>query len=287
MVVHYNTLKNSDAGRDKIKLTGMEDALRTISNVCSPTDRPISELSDIFLPPAAIADTLSDSGQGLPETDRIVRMTLFPRDTGVVSIKTLEQKHFPGRVSIGDISADGFPDILITVHYENGTDTARILLNCPCQKSVCGSAAQLSRRRMFSAYAASVEKFIVDDIDMDDSILKSVFEGRLDRLNFTDIGDDFRIVGDEFMTMLNSVKGVQYAVFFDLMEDSTIDILLITDKVQASGETGSAIKAIFNNIDMSNFFLKVRMITDELTANQVMSASFRCVITLLNDRKII
>ena len=38
---------------------------------------------------------------------------------------------------------------------------------------------------------------------------------------------------------------------------------------------------------MANYFLKVRMVSDELLATQVMSASMRCVITLLNDRKII
>ena len=43
----------------------------------------------------------------------------------------------PGRVSIGDISADGFPDIIMTMRYENGTEQAHILLNSPCQKNQC------------------------------------------------------------------------------------------------------------------------------------------------------
>ena len=66
-----------------------------------------------------------------------------------------------------------------------------------------------------------------------------------------------------------------------------MDMLIVTDKSLPSGETGTALKAIFNNIDLSNFFLKVRMISDEQTATQVMAASMRCVITLLNDRKIV
>ena len=28
----------------------------------------------------------------------------------------------PGRVSIGDISADGFPDVLMTMRFDNGTE---------------------------------------------------------------------------------------------------------------------------------------------------------------------
>ena len=71
------------------------------------------------------------------------------------------------------------------------------------------------------------------------------------------------------------------------MEDSSVDILLVTASQLPSGEPATKLKAIYNNIDMSNYFIKVRMITDELIATQVMSASMRCVVTLLNDRKII
>ena len=72
------------------------------------------------------------------------------------------------------------------------------------------------------------------------------------------------------------------------MEDSSVDILMVTEKqVSDGGATGTQLKAIYNNIDMSNYFIKVRMISDETLATQVMSASMRCVVTLLNDKKII
>lgn len=62
---------------------------------------------------------------------------------------------------------------------------------------------------------------------------------------------------------------MQYAVFFDLMEDSSVDILLVS---QPPGESTTKLNAIFNNIDLSNYFLKIRMITDEIVGTQVMSA---------------
>ena len=126
----------------------------------------------------------------------------------------------PSRVSIGDISADGFPDIMLTVHYENGTDRSHILLNSPCQKSVCSEAARRSRRRIFKASSEGVEKFIADDEELSESVLINVFEGHLDRLKDTDSGDDFRLMGEEFSSILSGDQNVQYAVFFDLMEDS-------------------------------------------------------------------
>jgi len=92
---------------------------------------------------------------------------------------------------------------------------------------------------MFTKTANSFEKFLVDDEDLDDSILNSVFEGRFERLNFTDSGDDYRFMGEEFGTLLLDYTEVQYAVFFDLMEDSSVDILLVSNIQQASGETGT------------------------------------------------
>ena len=66
--------------------------------------------------------------------------------------------------------------------------------------------------------------------------------------------------------------------------------MLVTEKnlpKEHEGPPKTQIQAIFNNIDMSNYFLKVRMISDEMISTQVNAASMRCVITLLNDKKII
>jgi len=84
---------------------------------------------------------------------------------------------------------------------------------------------------MFKACTESVEKFVADDENVDETILGAVFEGHLDRLkDITDSGDDFRLMGEEFSSLLSSTNNVHYAVFFDLMEDSSIDILLVTEK---------------------------------------------------------
>ena len=104
----------------------------------------------------------------------------------------------PGRVSIGDISADGFPDIMMTMRFDNGTDQAYILLNSPCRKDSCAKNARESHRRMFTPSSNAFEKFLVDDTDVDETLLDSVFEGRLNRLNFTDLGDDYSFMGEEF-----------------------------------------------------------------------------------------
>ena len=74
-----------------------------------------------------------------------------------------------------------------------------------------------------------------------------------------------------------------YATFFDLLQDASLDILLVTKN--DDGET--SLQALYNNMELNNFFIRMKMITDELVASPINSASFRCVVTQLNDRKII
>lgn len=45
--------------------------------------------------------------------------------------------------------------------------------------------------------------------------------------------------------------------------------------------------AIFNNIDRTNFFLKARMLTDDIVGTTVSGATIKCVLTDLNDEKFI
>ena len=46
-------------------------------------------------------------------------------------------------------------------------------------------------------------------------------------------------MGEEFALMLNNITNIEYAVFFDLMENSAVDILIVIDKTSAYGETGT------------------------------------------------
>jgi hypothetical protein len=75
---------------------------------------------------------------------------------------------------------------------------------------------------------------------------------------------------------------VQYTAFFDLLEDSMVDMLLVT-----KGSEGLKIHAIYNNIDRTAFFLKARMISDSKVATPVSETSYRCVLTDLNDLKFV
>ena len=72
MVVHYNALKNENVEKERTKASEVSDAFLVINNVCSPTDRPIENLKDIFLPPNEIVNNLDP--KGIASTDRFVKM---------------------------------------------------------------------------------------------------------------------------------------------------------------------------------------------------------------------
>ena len=40
-----------------------------------------------------------------------------------------DAEYLPPRLHIGDIDADGYPDILVTIQYNNGSSIPHVLLN--------------------------------------------------------------------------------------------------------------------------------------------------------------
>ena len=56
----------------------------------------------------------------------------------------------PGRLYIGDVTSDGYPDILITMKYINGTTRSHILVNQACIDGLCNPKAIKAKRRTFN-----------------------------------------------------------------------------------------------------------------------------------------
>lgn len=83
--------------------------------------------------------------------------------------------------------------------------------------------------------------------------------------------------------MLSKYTTAQYITFFDLIEDSYFDLLLVS-----KDKAGHArIHAIYNNIDRTPFFLKVHTISESTLGSAVPSASYRCVVSSVSDGKFI
>ena len=89
----------------------------------------------------------------------------------------------------------------------------------------------------------------------------------------------FNVGSNQFQGALDKYDKVKYSAFFDLNENSMMDILIVRKDSQPY------ITAIFNNFGKDAFFLKTRMISDIAIGTSVTSASYRCVLTSLEDEK--
>lgn len=86
----------------------------------------------------------------------------------------------------------------------------------------------------------------------------------------------FNLQYNQYQELLDTFDKVRGVAFFDLNENSMMDILVVNGP-QAE------ISAIYNNFAKDAFFLKARVISDENIGNTLYSASFRCVLTDLDD----
>lgn len=91
----------------------------------------------------------------------------------------------PGRLYIGDITSDGYPDILLTLKYINGTTRSHIIINSECDASACSQKAIKAKRRFFD------------------------------------------LQYNQYQMLLDQFDKAKYAVFFDLNENSMMDVLIV------------------------------------------------------------
>ena len=55
----------------------------------------------------------------------------------------------PGRFHFGDITSDGYPDLLVTLQLSNGKSKTQFFLNRPCNLEYCSPKAISGKRRAF------------------------------------------------------------------------------------------------------------------------------------------
>lgn len=57
---------------------------------------------------------------------------LISTDPNAVDLYSVDEMLSPGKIYIGDITSDGFPDLLLTLKYINGTTKSQLLINEAC-----------------------------------------------------------------------------------------------------------------------------------------------------------
>ncbi|TNV73941.1 hypothetical protein FGO68_gene2124 [Halteria grandinella] len=230
--VYYNKLQNQQVlMQQKGSTSQSQTTAFGLKKLCSATNRPVNKVKDIFSPFTPIIE------------ERNVVSQPISLDQNVAEVYADE--FIPGRIYLGDITSDGFPDLLITLKYIDGTSRSHVLINEPCstsESSVCTVKAQKAKRRQFN----------VDT--------------------------------NAYQSALDAFDKTKYATFFDLNENSMMDLLVVRT-AEVSGRQSAIVSSIYNNYGRDAFFLKTRMVSDGALGTTVNSASFRCVLTSLEDEK--
>lgn len=100
-----------------------------MKNICAATNRPISELKDIFVTPSQVSELINSDG--VSTSAMVIRQDIL-KNYNLDGLHSSDNVHMPGRIQIADVSSDGFPDIMLTAVNKNGGTFTAILMNSPC-----------------------------------------------------------------------------------------------------------------------------------------------------------
>ena len=133
--VHYNRLQN------ELKLYQQSSEgihLFKAKGICASTVRAINLIKDMFTPP----------DKATKESGNVQQINI----AGTSSAKTLMKvsDSMPGRFHFGDITSDGFPDLVLTVQLQDGKSKSQFFLNRPCSPETCSPKALQTNRRVFT-----------------------------------------------------------------------------------------------------------------------------------------
>lgn len=108
----------------------------TRKNICEDTNRPIEKLGSIFPSYGTVLYIMSEE-KGKDTTvyqdeSRFVYNQLLsshPEAKEIYSDTASLKGYIPPKIYIGDINSDGYPDVLVTIKYQNGSSIPHVLLN--------------------------------------------------------------------------------------------------------------------------------------------------------------
>lgn len=171
---------------------------------------------------------------------------------GNSTVSDLVQSSFgvPGRLHIGDIDADGYPDLLVTAKFTK-------------------DSKEITQTAIFMNSAPSLSP---EQVQKKNGINKDSRREFFEQINDYKLHDLTKEVSTA-------------AVFMDIDEDGRIDVLL--QRKSTKGDHTDLL-CIYNNYVKDTFFLKALMVnTLDQYGNALSGPSYRLVVTDLNDNKFV
>lgn len=156
------------------------------------------------------------------------------------------------RIYVGDINSDGYPDILVTIKYNNGSSIPQILLNKEMPHS------QVPTTGLSDVDFDKIDK---ETIDQKNILVKNRYF-------------DLNVTSNDYHQVLFKYQNAKLAFFTDLIENSMLDMIVVSNfptgiGMAVDGSPLPEFSAIYNNLLSDSFFVKSRMLTDEKISSPV------------------
>mmetsp|Transcript_29304 Transcript_29304/g.44141 ORF Transcript_29304/g.44141 Transcript_29304/m.44141 type:complete len:140 (+) Transcript_29304:1303-1722(+) len=101
---------------------------------------------------------------------------------------------------------------------------------------------------------------------------------------------DLNVTANAYHEVLFKYQNAEYAIFMDMIENSMLDLIVVSKSPFSHPVTREhipQISAIYNNLFGDTFYIKSRMLSDDKIGSPIRATSFRAVLTSLDDEKFI
>jgi len=97
------------------------------------------------------------------------------------------------------------------------------------------------------------------------------------------------VTNNDYHRVLYHYKNAKFAVFTDIIENSMLDIMVVNDMTAEYSKENKIpeIASVYNNLNSDNYFVKARMLSDDKIGSAIRTASFKVVLTDLDDKKFV
>lgn len=214
-IVHYNMLMSpseifesiQNNHKKDLQQSGFDSVRNQIQfskqSICSLPNRPMEKLANIFAPYNTDLQSASTEKSEVDNTKYVLNQLLSvePDAKEIYSEMSSDPSEvLLPRIHVGDVNSDGYPDILVTIKYNNGSSIPHVLLNQELvhTQPFTDADSELSKQEQLNKFLRVKNRFF-----------------------------NLNVTSNQYHEKLNKYQNVRFAVFTDMIENSMLDFMIV------------------------------------------------------------